>query len=146
MSADNNTDPGELPAHLPELTQVEEMIIARSHVQMMVHRYRGHQYHYTGHCVSFMQNTVKTVDVLPSLPSELDVVVLRPSDQVMQDDPRYERQFRSDFRVRKGRVITWLRFLREHHPDYQYITISPDRINALPVDDDVSSSFTSILE
>src|ERR1700734_4021695 len=85
MSIDNEMDPGELLAHLPELTQVEEMIIARSHVQMMVHRYRGHQYHYTGHCVSFMQNTVKTVDVLPNLPSELDVVVLRPSDQVMQD-------------------------------------------------------------
>src|SRR5271154_219177 len=56
MSADNEMDPGEVPAHLPELTQVEEMIIARSHVQMMVHRYRGHQYHYSGHCVSFMQN------------------------------------------------------------------------------------------
>jgi hypothetical protein len=47
--------------------------------------------------------------------------------------------------VRKGRVVTWLRFLREHRPDYQYITISPDRINALPVDD-ISSSFTSILD
>jgi hypothetical protein len=32
MSADNNMDPGELPAHLPELTQVEEMIIALSYV------------------------------------------------------------------------------------------------------------------
>lgn len=49
MSAENNMDPGELPAYLPALTQVEEMIIARSHVQIMVHRYRGHQYHYTGH-------------------------------------------------------------------------------------------------
>jgi hypothetical protein len=38
MSADNNIDPGELPAYLPELTQVEEMIIARSHVQMLVNR------------------------------------------------------------------------------------------------------------
>jgi hypothetical protein len=44
MSADNEMDPGELPAHLPELTQVEEMIIARSHVQMLVYRYCGHQY------------------------------------------------------------------------------------------------------
>ena len=146
MSAENNMDPGELPAYLPELTQVEEMIIARSHVQMMVYRYRGHQYHYTGHCVSFMQNTVKTVDVLPNLPAELDVVVLRPSAREVQDDPRYQRQFRSDFRVRKGRVLTWLRFLREHHPDYQYITISPDRIHALPVDDDVSLSFPSLLD
>jgi hypothetical protein len=42
MSAENEMDLGELPAFLPELTQVEEMIIARSHVQMIVHRYRGH--------------------------------------------------------------------------------------------------------
>jgi hypothetical protein len=139
-------DPGELPAYLPELTQVEEMIIARSHVQMMVYRYRGHQYHYTGHCVSFMQNTVKTVDVLPNLPSELDIVVLRPSERVVESDPRYQRQFRSDFRVRKGRVITWLRFLKDHHPDYRYITVSLDRINALPVDEDVSLSFTSMID
>ena len=132
MSAENDMDPGDLPAHLPELTQVEEMIIARSHVQMMVHRYRGHQYHYSGHCVSFIQNTVKTVDVLPNLPAELDIVVLRPSDQVVKDDPRYQRQFRSDFRVRKGRVVTWLGFLKAHYPDYEHVTISSDRIDALP--------------
>jgi hypothetical protein len=82
-------DPGDIPAYLLELTQVEEMIIARSHVQMMVYRYRCHQYHYSGHCVSFMQNTVKPVNVLPNLPAELDIVVLRPSDQVVKDDPRY---------------------------------------------------------
>ena len=141
MTAENEMDPGDMPAHLPELTQVEEMIIARSHVQMMVHRYRGHQYHYSGHCVSFMQNTVKTVDVLPNLPSELDIVVVRPSDQVMEDDPRYRSQFRCDFRVRKGHIMTWLRYLKANNPDYRYITISQDRINALPVDEEVSSSF-----
>jgi hypothetical protein len=54
MSMENKMDPGEIPAYLPKLTQIEEMIIARSHVQMMVFRYRGHQYHYSGHCVSFM--------------------------------------------------------------------------------------------
>jgi len=42
MSAENEMDLGDIPAYLPELTQVEEMIIARSHVQMMVHCYRGH--------------------------------------------------------------------------------------------------------
>jgi hypothetical protein len=89
MSVENDMDPGEVPAYLPALTQVEEMIIARVYVQMFVHRYRGHQYHYSGHCISFMQNNVKTVDALPNLPSELDIVVLRPSDQVMEDDPRY---------------------------------------------------------
>ena len=145
MSVENEMDAGNIPAHLPELTQVEEMIIARSQVQMMVHRYRGHQYHYSGQCVSFMQNTVKTVDVLPNLPAELDIVVLRPSDRVVKDDPRYQRQFRFDFRVRKGRVMTWLGFLKAHHPDYRHVMISSDRIDALPADEDVSSSFAAIV-
>jgi hypothetical protein len=145
MSTENRIDPGELPAYLPTLTQVEEIIIARSHVQIMVYRYRGHQYHYSGHCVSFMQNTIKTVDMLPNLPSELDVVVLWPSDRVVQTDLRYQRQFRTDFWVRKGCVITWLQFLKAHNPDYQHVTISPNRINALPIDSDISVLFTAII-
>ena len=82
MSAENQMDLGVLPAHLLVLTQIEEMVIARLHIQMVLYRYRGHQYHHSGHYVSFMQNMVKTVDVLPNLPSELDIVVLRPSDYV----------------------------------------------------------------
>ena len=38
MSAENQMDPGIVPNHLPELTQVEEMVIARAHVQMLVKR------------------------------------------------------------------------------------------------------------
>jgi ATP-dependent DNA helicase PIF1 len=83
--------------------------------------------------------------MLPNLPSELDIVVLQPSNQVIEGDPRFQRQFRSDFRVCKGRVITWLRYLKDHHPDYRYITISPNRIDALLVDRDVSSSFAAII-
>ncbi|KID81448.1 ATP-dependent DNA helicase PIF1 [Metarhizium guizhouense ARSEF 977] len=145
MSAENEMDPGELPTHLPELTQVEEMIIARCHIQMVVYRYRGHQYHYSGHCVSFMQNIAKTVNTLPNLPSELDIVVLRPSNQVMENDQRYQRQFRSSFRVRKGRIVAWLQYLKVNHPDYQRVTISLNRLDTLPVDDDVSLSFVSII-
>jgi hypothetical protein len=134
MSRENNMDPGKLPAYLPELAQVEEMIIARCHVQMMVYRYRGHQYHYSGHCVSFMQNTAKTVDMLPNLPSELDIVVLRPSDLLMESNERYQCQFRSAFRVRRAHVITWLRYLKANHPDYRYVTISLDRLDTLLVE------------
>jgi hypothetical protein len=137
FSADNDMDPGIIPAHLPALTQIEEMVIARSHVQMMIKRYRGHQYHYTGHCVSFAQEIIKTVSILPNLPEELDIILLRPSRQAI-DNPRYRRQFQHDFRVRKSYILTWLWFLQAHHPDYRYITICNDRIQSLPDDGDVS--------
>jgi hypothetical protein len=42
ISTANELDPGDVPAYLLELSQVEEMIIARSHVQLIVTRYRGH--------------------------------------------------------------------------------------------------------
>ena len=96
--------------------------------------------------MSFMQNTVKTVDVLPNLPAELDIIVLRPSNRVVNNDLRYQRQFRSDFRVRKRHVMAWLCFLHAHHPDYRHITISLDRIDTLPIDSDVSLSFTAVID
>jgi hypothetical protein len=146
MSAENNMDPGSVPSHLPELTKVEEIVIARAqHVQMLVKRVRGHQYQYTGHCVSFMQDIVRTVDVLPSLPHELDIVLLRPSDKYA-NEPRYQRQFQVDFRVRRHYVLTWLRFLSANHPDYCHVEISADRIAALPADGDVSSFVAHITD
>ena len=39
MSADNEIDPGDIPAYLLELTQIEEMIIAWLHVQIIVYCY-----------------------------------------------------------------------------------------------------------
>jgi hypothetical protein len=89
MSTENHMDPGTVPGHLPELTQVEEMVIAQAHVQMLVKRVRGHQYQYTGHCVTFLQNIVRTVDILPNLPAELDIVLLRPPES-LTDDTRYQ--------------------------------------------------------
>jgi hypothetical protein len=88
MSEENEIDLGEVPLYLPQLSQLEEMVIARAHVQMLVKRYRGHQYHYSGHCVTFLQNTVKTVSVLLNLPEELDILILRPSDPIT-DDSRF---------------------------------------------------------
>jgi hypothetical protein len=37
ISVENEMDPGDILAYLLELTQVEEIIIARSHVQIIVH-------------------------------------------------------------------------------------------------------------
>jgi hypothetical protein len=39
-----------------------------------------------GHYVSFMQNMVKTVDMLSNLLLELDIIILRPLEQVVESD------------------------------------------------------------
>lgn len=44
--AGNNLDFGEVPGNLPDLTMVEEMLIARVHVHVEVLQVRGAQYKY----------------------------------------------------------------------------------------------------
>jgi hypothetical protein len=82
--------------------------------------------------------------MLPNLPSELDIVVLLPPDHA-ENETWYWHQFQLDFRVWKSHIITWLRFLKANHSGYRDITISLDRIQSLPADDDVSSSFVTII-
>ena len=57
---ENFADPGEMPEHLPPLTQFEEMLIARVHTFMEVRQHRGQQFKYWGHICNFMTN-VQTV-------------------------------------------------------------------------------------
>jgi ATP-dependent DNA helicase PIF1 len=130
-SAANNMDPGCIPSHLPKLTQIEEMVIARAHVHMVMKRVRGHQYRYSGHCVSFVQNNVKFFDALPVLPEELDMILLRPAD-CLNVEPRFKRQFERDFKIRRSAVSMWLGYLKANHPDYRHIEICPDRLSQLP--------------
>jgi len=56
FSKENLMDPGSIPEHLPALTQVEEMLIARVHVFIEVRQVRGQQYKYTGHVINFLQD------------------------------------------------------------------------------------------
>jgi hypothetical protein len=146
MSAENHIDPGVVSSYLPELSQVEEIVIAWAYVQMLVKRVCRHQYQYTGYCVAFMQNIVQTVDMLPNLLSELDIVLLRPLEGSTDDDGRYRRQFRTDFRVYRQCVLTWLYFLKANYPDYRHITIATDRLAALLVDSDISLSVMCVTD
>ncbi|EED11567.1 hypothetical protein TSTA_008630 [Talaromyces stipitatus ATCC 10500] len=104
----NNMHPGEMP-DLPELSQTEEMLIARVHVFVEVRRVRG-------------QN--------------LEIILLRPVNA--STDPRLQRQFIHDFRVRRERIIKWLTFLRLNRPGYRDIEISKEALNLLPLDGDVT--------
>jgi hypothetical protein len=71
-------NPGLLLTSLPQLTSVEEMLIARVHVFIDIRQVRGQQFKYKGHVVNFLQNTGRIYNTLPLLPRVLDVVLIRP--------------------------------------------------------------------
>ncbi|KAG7403961.1 hypothetical protein Forpi1262_v018642 [Fusarium oxysporum f. sp. raphani] len=60
---------------------------------------RGQQYKYRGHIVHFLRDVGKVYRQLPLLPSELDVILLRPPNASEHAD--LDRQFRRQFRVRR---------------------------------------------
>ena len=133
---------GLVPPDLPDLSAVKQMLIARAHMHMEVKRYRGHQYHYSGHTVCFMQNTAKLYDTLPLIPEELGVLMLRPARSA--DNPRVRLQFANDFRVRQSRVRQWLLFLQQNYPGYRAISISLERLGRLSNDSDVSDRVVGV--
>jgi ATP-dependent DNA helicase PIF1 len=136
FSRENDLDFGIVPAYLPPLTQVEEMLIARVHVHVQVFQYRGQQYKYRGHCISFLRDVGSIYSQLPLLPTDLDIIILRPQNATTQ--PHVIRQFRNQFRVRQSHIRIWLDHLRRHHPGYRDITISEAHLSQLPTDGDVT--------
>jgi hypothetical protein len=145
FSKGDNMDLGVVPECLRDLTQMEEMIIAKAHCHMIMKRVRGHQYHYTRHAVCFWQNNMTFIDALPSLPKHVDIVLLRPHGARMGEE-RYKRQFRNDFRVRRSYVERALHWLKRYYLDYCDITISQSNLLALPIDGDVSDQVLNIEE
>jgi hypothetical protein len=77
-SGANEMDPGPMPLGLEQLTQIEEMLIARVHCFSEVRQVRGVQYKYKGHIVNFLTNTAKVYNRLPLLPEDVDVIIDRP--------------------------------------------------------------------
>jgi hypothetical protein len=109
FSAANHTDPGAVPGDLPELTQVEEMLISRVHVFIEIRQIRGQQYQYKGHVVNFLRDVGKIYSKLPLLPTDLEVIVVRPTNT--PENPNLRRQFEKDFRVRRAPIMQWLDYL-----------------------------------
>ncbi|KAF5711868.1 ATP-dependent DNA helicase PIF1 [Fusarium mundagurra] len=140
---ENNLDPGDIPEHLPELTQVEEMLISRVHVHVQVMTYRGQQYKYKGHVINFLKDIGQVYRQLLLLPQHLDVIILRPQNQTAQ--PHMIRQFRGQFRVRQAHIRQWLEFLRANHPGYRDIVVDEEHLSQLPVDGDVTDQLITEL-
>ena len=140
-SADNNMDPGAIPDGLPELSVVEECLIARASVQMSVWKHKGNQYHYSGHVYSFMTNTAKIAAKLPLLPHELQILKLVPPSN--DPDSNIRREFKKRCIVRRPYIEIWLRYLIAYHPGYSDLIIDEHRLSQLPLDSSVYDELPS---
>ncbi|KAG6165825.1 hypothetical protein E4U27_008320, partial [Claviceps purpurea] len=99
--------------------------------------YRGAQYKYRGHIISFPKNVPTMHHRLPVPPGQLDILILRPRNQT--DQPNMINQFRTQLRVRRSVVTAWLRHLKENHRGYSDVTIDEDALSQLPDDGDVNA-------
>ncbi|EXK80752.1 hypothetical protein FOQG_14785 [Fusarium oxysporum f. sp. raphani 54005] len=137
----NNLDFREVSGNLPDLTMVEEILIARVHVHVKVLQVRVAQYKYRGHVVHFLRNVGTLLEELPVLPDELDIVLLHPPN--MEGDPHFQQQFARDFRVRRSCLLTWLHYLQRHHSGYRDIVVRQDRLQRFPLDGSIVASIVS---
>ena len=131
-SADNNIDPGPVSQELQGLSQVEEMLISAVMPIMTVYRLPHGQLGYNGHVVNLPQDVRAFVATLPRHVHELDVLVVR-----REGIPR--PGVHKDFKVRRVRVLSALRWLKANNVHYRNITISDSAIQQLPEDGDVTT-------
>lgn len=102
FSCDNSMIPSSVPHELQNLTQIEEMLIARALPIMRVYTKPGGQRGYSGHCINLPQNVKELVTSLPRYPKDLTVIIVKVK--------RRDNTFK-DVIVRKQKVhnaLVWL--------------------------------------
>jgi hypothetical protein len=72
----NKMYPGIPPPHLPELSQMEEMLISPVHALIQLWQVCGGQFKYTGHTCNFPQETAVFHNKLPLLLEDCDIIIM----------------------------------------------------------------------
>ena len=69
--------PSSVPFELKDLTQIEEMLIARALPIMRVYIKPGGQRGYSGHCINLPQNVTEPATSLPRYPKDVAVIIVK---------------------------------------------------------------------
>ena len=123
FSLENSMIPSPVPTELQNLTQVEEMLIARALPIMRVYIKPGGQRGYSGHCVNLPQNVKELATSLPRYPKDLSVIIVKVKGK--------NNSFR-DVAVRREKVHNALLWLLQNNPHYAELEINEDALNSLP--------------
>ncbi|CAB4030858.1 ATP-dependent DNA helicase PIF1, partial [Paramuricea clavata] len=123
FSLENSMIPSPVPTELQNLTQVEEMLVARALPIMRVYIKPGGQRGYSGHCVNLPQNVKELATSLPRYPKDLSVIIVKVKGK--------DNSFR-DVAVRREKVHNALLWLVQNNPHYAELEINEDALNSLP--------------
>ena len=118
-------DPMAVPEILSDMSDAEQMLIARLAPTVHVHLLKHGGIASKGHCIAFPQAVQEPATILPRLPAEVDIIRVRRQGK---DDTH------KDFRVRRHRVEGALRWLKDNNPAYGDVVIDGARIQNLPED------------
>ncbi|KAJ7226743.1 hypothetical protein GGX14DRAFT_510310, partial [Mycena pura] len=138
--AANGMDPGAIPVHLPQLTQMEEILISPVHALTQVWQIHGGQYAYRGHICNFPRDTGVFHQKVPLLPEECEIIVFRRSGTT------HGQEACEDFRVRKAALRDWLQYLEANHPTFRSRRVEIDwaRLNSLQENENVQNRLRSV--
>ena len=114
FSFENSMIPSSVPQQLKDLTQVEEMLIARALPIMRVYIKPGGQRGYSGHCINLPQNVKELATSLPRYPKELSVIIVK----VKGKNDTFK-----DVTVRKQKVHEALLWLIQNNPYYSDLQV-----------------------
>ncbi|CAB4043659.1 Hypothetical predicted protein, partial [Paramuricea clavata] len=115
--------PSPVPTELQNLTQVEEVLIARALPIMRVYIKPGRQRGYSGHCVNLPQNVKELATSLPRYPKDLSVIIVKVKGK--------DNSFR-DVAVRREKVHNALLWIVQNNPHYAKLQINEHALNSLP--------------
>ncbi|KAF7307266.1 ATP-dependent DNA helicase [Mycena indigotica] len=128
-STDNNTNPGPIPPELQNLTDLEEMLIARVKTVMQVRYTKGRQLCYKDHIVNLPQNITEIATKLPRLPEDVDIVIIRRDGVDLSQHV--------DYVVRREKVRKALEYKITHDKAYQDLELDEGALSQLPMNGSV---------
>ena len=134
FSNGNSMIPGPIPIELQDLSQTEEMLIARALPIMRVYIKPGGQRGYSGHCINLPQHIEELASVLPRYPKDLSVIVIKMKGR--------DNTFK-DVKVRREKVHNALLWLVRNNPHYRDVTINQHALESLPING-VPSDITTV--
>ena len=122
---------------LPQLSAMEEALIAKNCVIMQGYRLRGGGTAFKGNVISFPQDINDICLKLPRLPSSLNIVIARCKKTTEADIESF-----IDFKVRRKAVHEWLLFLKKWSNVYADISINETVLSQLPIDGSIFKEVT----